>query len=89
MQIKSKNFFFWMDIQDLFVLVALAVLIAYDVIDFIKFRQEMNTYNNKSKEKSLREIYPQNNMKEYLPPARKYDKADVVTTTHRYYPKNK
>ena len=79
-----------MDIQDIFVLVALALLIAYDVMDFINFRQEMHTYNsNKSKEKSLKEMYPQNNMKEYLPPARKYDKVDVVTTTHRYYPKTK
>ena len=85
---ESSFVIVWMDIQDFLVLVVLFVLIAYDVIDFFKFRQNIQEYR-KNKERTAKEKYPQNNMKEFLPPARKYDKVDVITTTQRYCPKTK
>ena len=72
-----------MDVQDLLVILVLAVLIAYDVMDYFKLRHDMQMYGTRQK---IKEKYPQDNMKEFLPPARKYDKADVITTTHRFYP---
>jgi len=76
-----------MDIQDLLVLAALIILIAYDVMDYFKLREDLQLYGAAHHHK-IKERYPQNNMKEYLQPARKHDRADVVTTTHRYYPNN-
>ena len=75
-----------MEIQDLLVLTVLIILILYDVIDYFKLRHDIKMYGDEQKTK---EKYPQDNMKEYLPPARKYDKADVITSTHRYYPTTK
>ena len=75
-----------MELQDLLVLIVLVILIIYDVIDYFKLRHDIQMYGDEQK---VKEQYPQNNMKEYLPPARKYDKADIITSTHRYYPTTK
>ena len=64
--------------------ISFGLFIVYDVMDYFKLRHDIQMYGTKVKGK---EKYPQDNMKEYLPPARKYDKADIITTTHRYYPK--
>ena len=74
-----------MDIPDLLVLAALLLLIAYDVMDYFKLREDLQIYGEAHHHK-VKEKYPQNNMNEDLPQARIHDRADVITTTHRYYP---
>ena len=77
-----------MEIQDILVLIALSVLIAYDVVDFFKFQNNLQAYGHKKSETRCKEKYPQNNLKEYLPPARKHDKIDIITSTRRVFPKS-